>query len=81
MELHCRGHVGKADEFLNLIEAKIGTLAEQPMMGRLRDELASNLRSFPVGRYVIFYEVMPKGIVVVRILHSAMDLGTRFEDE
>lgn len=66
---------------MNLIEAKIGTLAEQPMMGRLRDELASNLRSFPVGRYVIFYEVMPKGIVVVRILHSAMDLGTRFEDE
>jgi plasmid stabilization system protein ParE len=31
-----------------------------------------------VGRYVIFYEVLMDGIAVVRILHSARDLGAQF---
>ncbi|NKE73677.1 type II toxin-antitoxin system RelE/ParE family toxin [Candidatus Manganitrophus noduliformans] len=74
-------NAAKADDLLQLIEAKFNMLAEQPMMGRLRDELAPKLRSFPVGRYVIFYEVIPKGIVVVRVLHAAMDVGAHFEEE
>jgi toxin ParE1/3/4 len=43
-------------------------------MGRKRDELISGLRSFPVGRYLIFYSTLPDGIEAVRVLHSARDL-------
>lgn len=53
-----------------------------PSIGRLHDELAENLRSFPVGRYVIFYLPLLDGIEIVRVLHSARDLnGCIFTDE
>jgi toxin ParE1/3/4 len=51
------------------------------MLGRTREELAPELRSFPFGRYVIFYEVIPDGMAIVRVLHGARDLGRLFEGE
>jgi len=45
-----------------------------PEMGRRREELAMHLRSFPVGRYIIFYRSMQEGIEIVRVLHGARDL-------
>jgi len=48
-------------------------------MGRVRDELAPSLRSFPVGRYVIFYRLIKNGIEITRILHGARDLKSAFE--
>jgi toxin ParE1/3/4 len=51
------------------------------MLGRGREELAPGLRSLPYGRYVIFYEVMPDRIAIVRVLHGAGDLGPPFEGE
>jgi toxin ParE1/3/4 len=56
-------------------------LAEQAMLGRRREELAPGLLSFPFGRYVIFYEVIPDGIAIVRVLHGARDPGPLFECE
>jgi toxin ParE1/3/4 len=50
-------------------------------MGRERPELLADLRSFPVGRYVIFYLPRPHGIEVVRVLHGARDLKPLFEQE
>lgn len=50
-------------------------------MGRARHELATNLRSFPFGRYVIFYSPVEGGIDVVRVLHSSRDVDTAFGDE
>jgi toxin ParE1/3/4 len=47
-------------------------------MGRARDELSPSLRSFPFGRYVIFYEPVEGGIDVVRLLHSARDVHAQF---
>ena len=50
-------------------------------MGRARDELAPDLRSFPFGRYVIFYEPIEDGIDVVRVLHSARDIDAVFGED
>jgi toxin ParE1/3/4 len=69
----------QADLFIDMIDRKLLLLAEQPNLGRLRGELAENMRSFPVGRYVIFYVVMPSCIQVVRVLHGARDLAPIFE--
>jgi toxin ParE1/3/4 len=51
------------------------------MMGRERNELVPGLRSFPIGRYMIFYEPLPDGVVIVRVLHGARDIDTQFESE
>jgi toxin ParE1/3/4 len=68
----------RADAFIDRIDQKFRTLAQRPLIGRLRDELAADLRSFPVGRYVIYYRPLPNGVEIVRVLHSARDLNADF---
>jgi toxin ParE1/3/4 len=48
-------NVAAADNFLDDIDKSCQLLAMEPDAGRLRPELAAQLRSFPVGRYVLFY--------------------------
>jgi toxin ParE1/3/4 len=69
----------QADLFIDTIDRKLRLLAGQPNLGRLRGELAENMRSYPIGRYIVFYVVMPSCIQVVRILHGARDLAPIFE--
>jgi toxin ParE1/3/4 len=64
----------RADAFIDTLDRKFHILAQRPRIGRARDELAEGLRSFPVGRYVIFYLPLPEGIEIVRVLHGARDL-------
>ncbi len=71
----------QADAFVDRLDEKFQLLARQPGLGRVREELAAGLRSFPVGRYVIFYEPVPDGIAVVRVLHSGRDLDAQFNSE
>jgi toxin ParE1/3/4 len=73
--------VAQADAFIDSIDEQLRMLATQPLMGRAREELAPNLRSLPISRYVIFYEALPDGIVIVRVLHSARDVDAQFEGE
>ena len=70
-----------ADTFIETVDQKFNALAGRPNMGRHRDELADGLRSFPVGRYVIFYRPIPKGIEIVRVLHGARDLDAVFRSD
>lgn len=56
-------------------------IATQPLMGRAREELAAGVRSFPFGRYLIFYEPTEGGIDVVRVLHSARDIDAIFGED
>jgi toxin ParE1/3/4 len=72
--------VKHADRFAALINSQFRTLARQPHMGRSRPELAAGLRSFPVGRYVIFYVPLPKGVEIVRVLHGARDIESALQD-
>ena len=67
-----------ADRFLDLLAQKCELLAESPEMGRRRNELSPGLRSFPVGRYVIFYRSTEEGIEVARVLSAYRDLGSFF---
>ena len=48
-------------------------LSEQPLIGAAQDKYRSGLRSFPVGKYVIFYEINAAGITIIRVLHGARD--------
>lgn len=71
----------RADEFVETLDRKFRTLAERPHIGRARDELATDLRSFPVGRYVLFYRPIPDGIEIVRVLHGARDVDAIFHPD
>jgi toxin ParE1/3/4 len=63
-----------ADGLLNRIEAAFDMLAGAPFAGRARSELHGNLRSFPVGNYIIFYVPVSDGIEVLRVMHGRQDI-------
>jgi toxin ParE1/3/4 len=66
--------VKAADALLDRIDAAFDMLAQNPLAGRARNELALKLRSFPVGSYVIFYVPVSDGIEVVRVMSSRQDV-------
>jgi len=70
----------QADDFIDLIDAKFQNLSRQPGLGRRREGVVAGLRSFPVGRYVIFYLQVQDCLQIVRILHGARDLDAVFAD-
>lgn len=65
----------QADAFVDQLDGQFKMLAQQPALGRRRRELAPKIRSFPLGRYVIFYQPIGSGISIVRVLHSARDIA------
>ena len=71
----------QADRWVDKLDEKFKLMATQPLIGRARDELAADLRSFPFGRYIIFYAPIAGGIDVVRVLHSSRDVDAVFADE
>jgi toxin ParE1/3/4 len=69
---------GPADRLIEAIAERLWLLAEHPSIGRVRDDLAVGLRSFPVGRFVIVYEIAGGDVSVLRVLHGRQDLGALF---
>ena len=44
----------------------------------MRPELGSGVRSFPVGKYVVFYLATEDGIKVIQVIHGARDIPVVF---
>jgi toxin ParE1/3/4 len=63
-----------ADRWVDAVDPASTRLAGFPALGRARDELVVGVRSFPVGKYLIFYTISPDGVDVLRVLHGARDL-------
>ncbi len=64
-----------ADRMLDLIEAKLRLLADNPGLGPARPDIAPDLRLFPIRRYVVLYRSLPDGIELVRVVHGMRDLS------
>ena len=68
----------QATRLIDRFEQTFSLLAENPMMGRARNELAEAMRSFAVGSYLIFYRPLEQGIEVARVLHGSRDIEAHF---
>ena len=68
-----------ADKYIRAIVSRFPMLASMPLMGRERAELSHLLRSFVVGRHVIFYRLFEGGVEVARVLDGVRDLPPLFE--
>jgi len=64
----------QSDKYLSELEQRFYWLAEYEGVGKLRDEIAKGLFSFPEGRHVIFYRINGSVLDVARILHQSMDI-------
>jgi toxin ParE1/3/4 len=63
-----------ADKQIARIGEVFEMLLENPLAGRERRELRTDLRSFPVGSYVIFYIPAPDGVEIIRVMHGRQDI-------
>ena len=70
-----------ACHFLDALEKTCELLAEHPLIGRPRPELAEDLRSFPVGNYLVFYTPASHGIDVARVIYGRRDLPQTFQPQ
>lgn len=53
-------------------------IAASPKAFRPRPELGNDIRSCAYGNYVIFFQERPADLCIVRVLHGAMDIESRF---
>lgn len=70
--------LSEADRWVDRLDEKLTLWATQPLMGRGRDELLPGIRSFGFGRYVVFFEPLPDGIDIIRVLHGSRDFDANF---
>lgn len=63
-----------ADRLLDRIDEVLRMLADNPKAGRIRPELAADLRSFPIGNYVVFYRPVQNGVELIRVLSGRLDI-------
>jgi len=73
--------VANADAFALRIDKTFKVLARRPGIGRPRPDLYPDLRSFVVGKYVVFYLPLGNGLDVIRVLHGARDIEAVFKNE
>jgi len=67
------GGLNRADEYISKLQATCELIASQPDMGLTRPDIAKGVRSFPVDRYVIYYEHYGSTLSVLRVWHTAQD--------
>lgn len=64
-----------ADQLIERIEEQFARLAENPHIGRKCEEIEPGVRSFPAGRYLIYYR-HAKGVTsILHVFHGARDQG------
>ncbi|MFO0899447.1 MAG: type II toxin-antitoxin system RelE/ParE family toxin [Pirellulales bacterium] len=71
-----RDHVANA--MIAEIHAAAARYALEPLLGEQRTDLAPDVRSFRVRRYVAFYVPMATGIEILQVIHGARDIPQWF---
>ena len=77
-EYIARDNPGAADGFIDSIYHKCRLLAERPEIGKERPEIRQDIRSFPVGNYLIFYHPQDGITTIDRVLSGYQDIPSLF---
>lgn len=71
----------QCDAYLRGLDARFAWLAQQPLAGRQRDEVAPGYRSYRHEAHIIFYLIRDSGIDIIGIPHQAMDIPRYFDTD
>jgi toxin ParE1/3/4 len=63
----------QADEYLSALDTGIAKLRTNPSLGRTREDVRSGYRSLRIKAHIVYYQVAPPVIRIVRVLHARMD--------
>ena len=56
-----------------VLDRAFRALADNPGLGRSRDDLRTGIRTYPVGQHGLLYRIRGDRVSVSRIIHSRMD--------
>lgn len=62
------------NKYLKDLEARFAWLAENPLLGKHRPEIAEGYYCYPEGRHLIFYVIQKDAIAIIGIPHQEMDI-------
>jgi toxin ParE1/3/4 len=68
-----------ATQLVMEIVKRFALLRDNPLMGRQQDQILTNLRSFPVKRFLIFYQPSEDHVDILRVLHGSRDVNRILE--
>lgn len=71
----------QAERYLQRLDARFMSLAEEPSRGKLRTDILPDYYSYHEGRHIIFYTIHDSEIAIARILHERMDLISQLNDD
>jgi toxin ParE1/3/4 len=63
-----------AERFRRRTLARVGILRDFPESAQPRPEFGADIRTIPVGRYIVFVRVAAPKVTVLRVVHGARDL-------
>jgi toxin ParE1/3/4 len=72
------GSLEIANRLVDSITERFVLLGAHPSAGRRRDDLRPDIRSFPVGSYLVLYRVEGNDVVVLRVVRGSRDLDALF---
>jgi toxin ParE1/3/4 len=65
----------QADKYLNQLFSRFSWLAENPLIGKSRDDIKAGYYCFPEGMHLVFYIICDKSIDIIGIPHQSMDIN------
>jgi toxin ParE1/3/4 len=74
-------NIEAGERLLKEFEQKCQNLIKFPKMGKSYSKIRTNLRGVPLGGYIIFYQIIPDGIEVLRVVNGRKDLEALFDDQ
>lgn len=72
--------VAAAEQQLRTFKTAFLRLVQFPQIGKERNDLIISLRIFPVGKYIILYQIHDDILEIVRVRHGSTDIDNLFEN-
>jgi toxin ParE1/3/4 len=60
-----------ASKWLKKIDQRIESLQRHPFVGERQPRFGENTRRFVEGNYLVYYDVLPDAVHVLRVFHGA----------
>jgi len=70
--------IDQARRYRDGLKTCFDQLAENPTLGREVEQLVCGLHRFEHQSHVVFYKSEPENLLIVRVLHSSMDVPRHF---
>ncbi len=64
----------QAKHYLVELAAGFENIVRSPTLGKIRDEIGKDIRSFTIARHIVFYRTGMEYLEIARVLHASMDI-------